>query len=206
MLYVGPIFLTGSGSLYDPDPAPYGGEGIPGSRGVTFQASGSNGTDSVSINMGDLPLGFDLGMLLPIVGDGTSVSASAPMCIQGPFMTVLVCNAVIDGIGGLGAFTNIGGGIGWVQVYAIEDIPNVPRGIFPGPLLAQAEVISDAIFTSVTPGAPDDNGPPIEFQSTFDIVSSPEPSTGVMGFIGVAALACLGLRKILRTQKQPPLP
>jgi hypothetical protein len=110
------------------------------------------------------------------------------------------CNATIDGISGLGAFTNLGGGIGIVQVYAIENLAAFPSA---GPLLAEAEVIAYSDFiTSVSTAPPNSPGDP-RFLSTF-ILQSPEPSAGVMGLIGIAVVAGVRWRRSLAEVAAPP--
>ena len=214
VLDVGPIYLTGSGSFYDPDLG--GGEGLMGTLGLQLSATGSNGADSVSLNVSDVELlvglediggGFSV-FSGPAIGSSLSFSASVGQCLEGysSVYSTVQCSASIDGVTGIGSFTNLGGGDGIVQVFA--DIPATNYFFEPtaGPLLAQAEIISNTEFTSVTPGLPNSQ----EFQSTFALTSpdpppdpaadpaadsTPEPSAGIMGFIGVAALACLRFRK-----------
>ncbi len=191
VLNVGPIVLTGSGSFYSPD-GDLGGSF--GTAGVTFAADGSTGTDSVSITVA-VNLGpYDAPP--PSVGSTRGFSADTTTCLEGGFAyPTLLCNATIDGISGVGAFSGIGSG-GVVQVFALENLAGCGQLDCPsaGALLAQAEVYSYLDFTSVT-GCCFDN-----FDDTFVLLASvpqpiPEPSTGGVGFIGVAVLAGLCLRK-----------
>ena len=154
---------------------------------MAFSASGSNGADSVSLSVSEVDQGGIRGY--PAVGSTMAFSAGIGQCMDG-FSSVwpsVQCTATIDGITGIGSFTNLGGGAGIVQVYQAVTIPPY---IFPepGPMLAQAEVISYATIVSVTPAFIGSE----EFQSSFALDSSvPEPSTGIMGLIGAVALACL---------------
>ena len=188
-LYVGPVYLSGAGSFYDPVLAV--AEGLEGSVGMTLSATGSNGVDSVSISVSEVDQGGYIGF--PVVGSTMAFSAGIGQCMDGfsSLWPSVQCTATIDGITGIGSFTNLGGGAGIVQVY--QEVVNPPY-LFPqpGPLLAQAEVMSYATITSVTPVFAGSQ----EFQSTFELGSgTPEPSTGIMGLIGVVALVCLLLRK-----------
>jgi hypothetical protein len=135
-LFVGPIDLTGAGSFYDPDPAL--GEGLPGTVGVAFSASGSNGADSVSISVSEVDQGGYIGF--PIVGSTMRFSAGLNGCLVG-FSSIfpsLQCVATIDGITGIGSFTNLGGGAGIVQVYQEMTGPPECRGCpEAGPMLGR---------------------------------------------------------------------
>ena len=195
-LYVGPILLTGAGNFGDPDLAL--GEGLPGTVGMALSAFGSNGVDWVSLLVSEVDQGGFIGF--PSVGSTMQFSADLSQCMAG-FSNIfpsLQCAATIDGISGIGSFANLGGGVGVVQVFASTPGPPMCRGCpQPGPLLAEAEVISYATFMSVTPSG---YGP--EFQSAFaldapnvelDSSGVPEPSTGILALIGVAALVCLRL-------------
>src|ERR1700733_837656 len=190
VLEVGPIYINGSGSLYDPDPV----EGLVGSVGTTFSAFGSNGTDSVSILAAIEPSPY---VPMPSVGSSVSFSATTGPCLEGfsSFIPQEQCNANIDGIMGLAAFTNIGGGMGIVQVYALEDLGSLCMACAAGPLLAQAEVVTySGVITSVSTAPPNSPSDP-RFFSTF-VLQSPEPSAGVMGLMGIAVLAGFRRRKL----------
>ena len=162
-IMVGPIALTGSGVLTSPDFASYGGEGFSG-MGMTLEASGSNGTDWVSINTWDIELfGSDAPFTLQ------NIALSAPGGVGSCVIPLLgepmvdICNVVIDGISGLSDFTNIGGGIGLLQVY--DPTTRV--------LLAQAEITNTLVeVTDVTYGPGDGLCP------TCPSGTAPEPGMG----------------------------
>jgi hypothetical protein len=96
VLEVGPIFINGSGSLYDPDHGV--GEGFPGTEGTAFSAFGSNGTDSVSITVFEIDLVPQLPM--PSVGSSLALSAATITCLVGSssVMNTVQCVVNIDGI------------------------------------------------------------------------------------------------------------
>ncbi len=194
VLMVGPIYINGTGSMYDPDRA--FGEGFPGTEGFALSASGSNGTDFVSIAVSDVDLDVSGGPAppMPSVGSRLAFSATTAECQLGASVGPpypVQCFANIDGVMGIGSFTNLGGGLGTLQVYALEN----PSSLL-GPLLAQAEVITYSDFiTSVSTAPPNSPGNPT-FLSTFVLQATPEPSAWGMGLIGIAALAVLRWRKL----------
>jgi hypothetical protein len=212
VLYVGPINLTGSGSFYDPDPGEIG-EGMVGSLGLALSASGSNGTDSVSIGVSNINADNALAALgpglIPIIGSTFGFSADTSQCLTGyTVVPTIQCSATIDGITGIGAFTNLGGGDGTVQVFAIVFFGGPGGFPQPGALLAQAEVSVYSDFTSVLLLSADPNIP--RFQSTFVLQDTPEPSAVFTGLIGIVAFAVLrrfyhklGLLKSLHLQMDP---
>src|SRR5579859_4637061 len=114
VIEVGPINLSGGGTLSDPDWASYGGEGF-GGLGLVLHASGSNGADWVSIDTRDIELApsdanyfQDLGLTSLVFDAGLN------QCAVGLSQLADYCNVSIDGITGYGSFTNLGGGNGIV--------------------------------------------------------------------------------------------
>ena len=197
VISVGPINLSGGGTLSDPDYASYGGEGLAG-LGLILHASGTNGNDSISIDTRDIELTpsdanyfQDLGLTNLVFDAGLS------QCAVGLSQLADFCNVSIDGITGYGSFTNLGGGNGIVQVFGMVGTPQFP---YPGPLLAQAQVFSAAEIMSVTyglggsycPTCPAGTGSSL---ATFAILPVPEPATGLLGLVAIAALAYLFVRK-----------
>ena|SRR5579872_4711652 len=176
VLEVGPIALTGSGTFFGPDWAPYGGEGI-GGQGVIFSASGSNGADSVSITTRDIEVD-----LTPL--SKPLFTPSVP-CVYRFVIASPLCDVTIDGITGYGNFTRIGGGSGLLQVFAVE-----PGSWENGPLLAEAQIISYVHLTGVTAWK-DPTRPTQEygFRTTFDISThNPEPATMLLVFVGLLCI------------------
>jgi len=188
VLEVGPISLTGSGTLTDPDCAPYGGECL-GGLGLVINASGTNGIDTVSINSRDVELtanidGQDFYLTNMSFDEGVN------QCFLDFSYVVDLCGVTIDGITGIGAF-HLGGPNGLVQVYSPTTLA----------LLAEAQIVNTEIqLTSVTygpghvycPTCPPGDG---SFTATFAVVDpqadAPEPGTVTLGLIGLAALCHL---------------
>jgi hypothetical protein len=147
-LVIGPISLTGSGTLSDPDYSGYGGEGFAG-LGLVLHASGSNGADQVSIDTMDIELtGQDFFQDIYLQNMTFDAGPFGPnACVVG-VSAYNVCYATIDGITGFGAFS-IGGGGGLIQVFA--DLHPGQFNDYPGPLLAEAQIINTQIdVTGVT--------------------------------------------------------
>lgn len=218
------VNLTGGGSLSNPDGAPYGGQGF-GGLGLWFSASGSNGVDTVSIYTSqDFPLRSD--DILHNVYLTNLRFNSLGSCLAGIYSDSVypACPATINGISGYGTFSNLGGGIGLVQVYEFPRYTR-PFSTFPGPLLAEAEVFSRAQVTSVSYGVGSylcPTCPPFpgcvycpagqgRFNATFALMadppddppgisSVPEPSTGILG-LGCGLLLWLRARARVRKEK-----
>jgi len=189
-ILVGPIGLDGVGILTNPDCSQHGAECL-GGLGLVFSASGPNGTDTVSIRVDSVAMTLfnsphylqDLN-LQALVFD-----ASSSMCgtYDSPGHPRYYCDVSIDGISGFGAFSNIGGDIGTLQVF---DKP------YDGNLLAQAQIMNTHIeVTSVVyrPGFPQCPTCPSfeghfpgtgQFLATFAIVDAPadipEPSSLIL--------------------------
>jgi hypothetical protein len=181
VLKVGPINLTGTGSVF------YNAGEV--SWEVLIHASGTNGTDTASINGGAF---FQCcGAQQTIFGAGIS------QCLLGSVFPIDECNITIDGIGGFGAFTNIGGGVGLLQVFGFMKDPVFhTQNPDPSNLLAEATIFSSTVVTGFAYPA----GNPFSPSSSekFDLIAAvPEPSTGVMGLIGLSVLL-VGSPLILR--------
>jgi hypothetical protein len=180
-LIVGPIYVTGSGS--------FSTELIQGLfPGVAVEASGSNGTDSVSFG-GSVQQLLGLPVPVPVVGSGFGFSGSPVACTDGPQLGGDTCFVNIDGIGGFGVIdfvTPLGGS---VSVYSIEG--SYPFAYQVGPLLAQASFIGTTTVTSVN-----DFGD--GYSGTFAI-SLPEPGTGAIALIG--AFGILAVSQLRRTYR-----
>lgn len=189
---VGPISLTGWGTLSNPDWSPAGGEGL-GGLGLTLHASGANGKDTVLIDTPDIEVwGADFfqdvtltGLVFDDLGGCTIWMAVPPR----PY-----CSISIDGVTGFGAF-HLGAGGGLVQVYA------QPDGVS---LLAEAQIINTRITaTSVTygpgnfycPTCPGGSGS-FMAQLVVDPQASqvPESSTWTLALIGLVTLFTASLR------------
>jgi hypothetical protein len=174
VLEVGPVGLNGSGYFFSPDYASWGGEGINGTTGVSFTASSSDGSVSISIN--DVEIGYP--DIAPQVGPSFLDFNSPGLagCDIGFQLDTFVCSATIDRIGGIASFSDIGTGVGLVQVY------ECCQGGSPGPLLAEAEVVTHLVFTSVIT-SPNRAG---YFSASFDLV--PEP--GTLGIVLAGIIPC----------------
>jgi hypothetical protein len=196
------VNLTGAGgSLSNPG---FGG------LGLMFGASGSNGIDTVSIRtIQDIQLpqidlqDFNLANLV--------FDADVGRCVGGINTPYPACWASIDGISGYGAFTNIGGGIGLVQVYMAPPLTPSPFSTFPGPLLAEAQVFSQSKLVSVRYGLGYSPGAD-SFSATFTLVADPpdsmtepvpEPATGAMELIGIMVLVFIPIIKCLLSMHKP---
>jgi hypothetical protein len=166
LILTNPIGISGGGSIYSPDCICGISEGITGSIGYSFGASGSNGTDTVSISVLDIT-GAPIFTVI-----GQPVILNEGIC---PLQENLqpYCTASIDGISGAGGYTALGGGLGMIFVYS-DNLPFPPLT-----LLAEAEVYSVGAITSI------DNYTitgcmftcPAEFFDEFTLSSTPEPST-----------------------------
>ncbi len=185
-IQTGPISLTGSGALTDPDYGS-GGEGL-GGLGLSFHASGTNGPNTVLIDVPDIEI-WGPDFFQDVYLQGQLVFDDLGGCTF--WMSIParpLCGITIDGTTGFGAFSSLGRGIGLVQVF---DAPY-------GTLLASASIVNTAIeVTSVTygggsawcPECPNQTG---SFVAQFAIADPPagvpELSTLVLGLVGLAAL------------------
>jgi len=173
VLEVGPIYLNGVAAF-----ANYGFRRV--APDITINASGSNGTDSVSIN-GTVLTGFNypypgVGNYVAF-GDGNTNQCSGGVVGYGDICGVTIDGITGNGITGFGALSNIGGGEGFLRIFSAD-----------GTLLAQAEVISTGIVVSEQ-GNPN-SLPPFGFNEEIELIGAPEPSTGNMGGIGIGLLIC----------------
>lgn len=187
-LNVGPITLTGSGTLTNPDWSPAGGEGL-GGLGLTLHASGTNGKDTVLIDTPDIEIwGADFfqdvtltGLVFDDLGGCTVWMAIPPR----PY-----CSISIDGITGFGAFSHLGSSNGLVQVYA------QPGGL----LLAEAQIVNtriDVASVSYAPGnfyCPTCPGGSGSWTAQLAVVDPPadvpEPGTAEL-FVVLVTMACV---------------
>ena len=178
-ILVGPIGLTGSGTLAAPDCTSYGAECF-GGRQMTINASGSSNGHTVSINSGVIPLFSGLDNPPAI---GTNLVFVAALSCAHPFAfggIVDHCGVTIDGISAYSLFDNIGGGNGLLQVWSMPD--------GGGDLLAEAQIISYVTITSNFNPCPPvciggNIGEPSHWSATFDVnpTPTPEPGTWLMG-------------------------
>jgi hypothetical protein len=215
----GIINLTGGGGLQNPN---YDGFGL----GLTLFASGSNRVDTVTVSAG---LGGGIAVLPPELPPtdlqdyyltNLIFDLDVGRCVGGISTLFPICTATIDGISGYGAFSNLGGGIGLVQVY---EYPAYSPTSFqlPGPLLAEAQVFSQSQVTGVTYGIGPFNCPtcppqcPLcpagqgRFDATFSLEgdppadpqstsSVPEPTTGILALAGYGLMMNRKVRAWLR--------
>jgi len=178
VLDIGVIDLIGTGSFTSRS---LGLDGDP--PGFSVSAIGSNGTDFLSIEA-DIQLfsGLVPGLFsseLPPSVVGEAFTFSGYCWIQGDPSPL--CSVSIDGITGLGEFTDIGGSAGLVQVFAYTYVSTI--GPLPGALLAQAEVETYGFVTSSTATT---FPPPGLYSGTFELI--PEPATAPLAFIAPAAI------------------
>jgi hypothetical protein len=173
VLKAGPINLTGTGSVF------YNAGEV--SWEVVIHASGTNGTDTASINGG---------AFAQCCGGAqqTMFSAGISQCLLGSVFPIDECSITIDGIGGFGTFTNIGGGVGLLQVFGFVRDPVLhTQNPDPSNLLAEATVFSSTVVTGFTDPAGNPFSP--SSSETFDLIAAaPEPSTGVLGLISLSVL------------------
>lgn len=196
------VNLTGGGGLQNPN---YDGFGM----GLSLFASGSNGVDTVSVSTSGIPVELPQSDIQDYYLTNLIFDEVGP-CVAGISFPHPACQATINGISGYGAFSNIGGGIGLVQVYEFPLYrPGDEFSTRPGPLLAEAQVFSRAQVTNVSYGVGSylcPTCPPFpgcaycpagqgRFSASFALVadrqdesvssnSVPEPSTGILGLGG----------------------
>lgn len=172
-----PILLTGSGTFKSSFLGSFG------DAVLFFHASGSNGTDTISVS-GEIPSFNDFGQIYndpDPVGSQISLAAGYLGCQVlnfGP--NISTCNISIDGIIGFGLIDKIGGGLSMVHVYQATCGPSCGMG----PLLAEAAIKDFAIITSYT--IVPTGGVTFPYSGTFNIVAdAPEPSAFALCLSGV---------------------
>lgn len=189
VLEVGPINLTGSGTFSGPDTSPYGAEGL-GGQVISFDASGSNGTDSVTFrSIRDVPVAYSAVTLLP-----NPIFVPMYGCVYLHITSILIpfplCEVTIDGMTGYGNFTQLGGQ-GRLQVYSDPLETN---------LIAEAQVNTQVVIKSLTQPIP--NNPSV-FQSTFDLVAPAQTVTHMPEPYGLMAMVFVGLCLCYLTMARP---
>ncbi len=191
-LIVGPISLTGSGSLSN-DNAP----GALGATEFTVHVSGSNGTDTVSLfTIGGAIEVTPLAFPIPYVGESLHLAPPTPAsCVKqlGPTPFQSICVVIIDGITGYGDFSLGLGGGGELDVY--------DSFLSDRNLLAKANITNTVVIVT------DVSNTGSRIAADFEVVSNvPESSTAAMGLLGLGAILGLGYRKRCATSDSPTRP
>jgi hypothetical protein len=179
-----PVQMTGSGTFVKDTSYSFG---LPV---IIFSASGTNGTDTISIS-GVMPvIGGNLSSLAfgpNAIGSQFSVGGGFIECIEfAQVMNQSTCGVSIDGILAsgpinFGIINEIGDGLSLVQIYSSQG----------GTLLAQAEIEDLAVITGVTVSGITN---PV-YSGTFDITPTPEPSTWALCLVGILCGLLAGTRR-----------